>query len=150
MLKQADVAFLFAAPADLERLTALKLQVMNDQLARIGRLDPVRSAARFAAEFRPGVTRLILCDSRFAGCVTFRAEDEDYVLEHFYLTPECQGHGLGGRVLQRLLDEADAATRAVRLSVLIKSPANRFYPRYGFVETHREAFDIYYRRPGRS
>lgn len=131
---------------DLGRLTALKLQVMNPQLERIGRLDSARSAARFAREFRPGATQLILADGVFAGCVTLYATDEAWILEHFYLRPEYQGSGLGAEVLRRLLAEADAAGAAVRLSVLIESAANRFYPRHGFVETHREAFDIYYRR----
>ena len=141
------VAFQPAAPEDLERLTALKLSVMNDQLARIGRLDPARSAARFVREFRPGETRLIACDGAFAGCVTVRPDGGDWTIEHFYLRPDHQGHGLGEAVLRLILAEADAAGVGVRLSVLVESPANRFYPRHGFVETHREAFDIYYRRP---
>ena len=119
---------------------------MNPQLERIGRLDPERSAARFAREFRPGQTRLILADGAFAGCVTVYADGDAWVLEHFYLRPQQQGRGLGGEVLRRLLAEADAAGAAVRLSVLVESDANRFYPRYGFVETHRELFDIYYCR----
>ena len=119
---------------------------MNPQLERIGRLDPERSAARFAREFRPGVTRLIHADGAFVGCVTFYADGDAWVLEHFYLTPERQGRGLGAEVLRRLLAEADAAGAAVRLSVLVQSDANRFYPRFGFTETHREPFDIYYRR----
>jgi GNAT superfamily N-acetyltransferase len=123
---------------------------MNGALEQIGRLDPVRSAARFHREFQPGVTRLIHRDGAFAGCVTaYPADDGDWVIEHFYLVPEHQGRGLGDTVIRRLLDEADAAGAAVRLSVLVESDANRFYPRYGFVETHREAFDIYYRRPAR-
>ena len=120
---------------------------MNPQLERIGRFDAARSAARFAREFRPGQTRLILADGVFAGCVTVHAEPDAWVIEHFYLAPEFQGAGLGGAVLERLLAEVDEAQAAVRLSVLIESPANRFYPRFGFAETHREAFDIYYRRP---
>lgn len=119
---------------------------MNPQLDRIRRLDPTRSAARFAREFQPGATRLIHVDGAFAGCVTVYADGEAWVLEHFYLTPERQGRGLGAEVLRRLLAEADAARAAVRLSVLVESDANRFYPRHGFVETHREPFDIYYRR----
>ena len=144
-----EVSFEPSTSDDLERLTALKLQVMNGQLERIGRLDPDRSAARFAREFRPGVTRRILADGVFAGCVTFYPEPDAWVLEHFYLRPEHQGRGLGGDVLRRLLAESDAVGAAVRFSVLVGSDANRFYPRFGFVETHREAFDIYYRRePG--
>lgn len=141
-----EVSFEPSTTDDLERLTALKLQVMNPQLERIGRLDPVRSAARFAREFRPGLTRLIRKDGAFAGCVTVYPNEGAWVIEHFYLAPEHQGQGLGAEVMRRLLAEADAAGAAVRLSVLVESAANRFYPRYGFAEAHREAFDIYYRR----
>ena len=122
---------------------------MNDQLARIGRLDPARSAARFAREFRPGVTRLILAGGAAAGCVTLYPEADAWVMEHFYLYPEHQGRGLGAAVMASLMAEADAARADVRLSVLIESPANRFYPRFGFVETHREGVDIHYRRAAR-
>ena len=119
---------------------------MNPQLERIGRLDPARSAARFAREFRPGQTRLIDVDGAFAGCVTVYDAGDAWVIEHFYLTPERQGAGLGAEVMRRVLAEVDAARAAVRLSVLVESAANRFYPLFGFVETHREPFDIYYRR----
>lgn len=122
---------------------------MNPQLERIGRLDAARSAARFAREFRPGETRLIHVDGAFAGCITVYDADDARVIEHFYLTPGRQGAGLGGEVMRRVLAEADAAGVAVRLSVLVESAANRFYPRHGFVETRREAFDIYYRRAPR-
>lgn len=134
---------------DLERLTALKLQVMNPQLERIGRLDPARSAERFAREFRPGVTRRILADGAFAGCVTVYPDGDAWVIEHLYLAPERQDRGLGSEVLRHVLAEADAAGAVVRLSVLVESDANRLYPRHGFAETHREAFDIHYRREAR-
>ena len=123
---------------------------MHDALARIGRLDPARSAARFAREFQPGATRLIQTGGAFAGCVTvYPAADSEWLVEHFYLAPAFQGRGLGDAVMRLILAEADAAGAAIRLSVLIESAANRFYPRYGFAETHREAFDIYYRRAAR-
>jgi len=123
---------------------------MHDALVRVGRWDPARSAARFEREFQPGVTRLIHRDGAFAGCVTvYATADGDWIVEHFYLAPEHRGRGLGDAVMCLLLGEADAAGVAVRLSVLIESEANRFYPRYGFAETHREAFDIYYRRVAR-
>jgi len=121
---------------------------MNPQLARIGRLDEARSAARFAAEFRPdGATRLILVDGVFAGCVTLRAEPDAWVLEHFYLPPQGQGRGVGKAVMALLLAEADAAGADIVLSVLTEGDALGFYPRHGFVETRREAFDVYFRRP---
>lgn len=142
------VDFRPSAPEDLERLTALKLTAMHDALARIGRWDAARSAARFAQEFQPGLTRLIHQGETFAGCIAvYPAGDGDWIVEHFYLEPACQGQGLGDSVMRLILAEADAAGVALRLSVLLESEANRFYAHYGFAETHREAFDIYYRRP---
>ena len=48
-----------------------------------------------------------------------------------------------------LLAQADAAGHEVRLTVLRDSDANRFYARFGFVETGREGVDIFYRRAAR-
>jgi len=52
-------------------------------------------------------------------------------------------------VLRRLLAEADAAGRPVRLGVLKGSPAARLYERHGFLWTYAEPYDDFYlRRPG--
>ena len=84
-----------------------------------------------------------------AGCVALKPDGDGVVLEHFYLGDGFQGRGIGAAVLRRLLAEADAAGRAVRLGVLKGSPAARLYERHGFVWTHAEPFDDYYRRgPG--
>lgn len=120
---------------------------MRESLERVGRFDPVRARQRLVDSFRPEHTRLILVGDERAGCVALGpGAGDDLWLEHFYLAPAFQGQGFGGAVLNRLLAEADATDATVRLSVLIESPANRFYLRFGFVETHREAFDIYYCR----
>lgn len=75
-----------------------------------------------------------------------KPEGGDLLLEHFYLYPAFQGRGLGAAVLQHLLVEADEAGQPIRLSVLQKSDAGRFYRRFGFVETSQDDFDIYLTR----
>jgi len=140
-------AFAPAGPDDLEALIALRIAAMRPNLERVGRFEPQRARQRFIDGFRPDHTRRIEVDGKLAGCVAMGpAADGDLWLEHFYLFPEHQGCGLGAAVMARLMAEADAAGADVRLSVLTESPANRFYPRFGFVETHREPFDVYYRR----
>ena len=142
-------AFRFApaGPDDLEALVAIRIAAMRESLERVGRFDPVRARQRLVDSFRQEQTRLILVQGELAGCVALGpGPDGDLWLEHFYLAPEFQGHGLGGAVLARLLAESDEANAAIRLSVLIESAANTFYPRFGFVETHREEVDIFYRR----
>ena len=124
---------------------------MQESLERVGRFDLGRARQRLVDSFRPEHTRLILVDDELAGCVALGPGPEDNLwLEHFYLGSRFQGQGLGGAVLEHLLAETDAVGATVSLSVLIESPANRFYVRFGFVETRREAFDIYYRRPADS
>lgn len=135
-----------ACEADFERLFALRLVAMRESLERLGRFDPERARLRFREGFDPAHTRLIHHDGALAGCVTLRpGEDGALWVEHFYLYPEAQGRGLGAAVMRRLL--AETPGRTFRLGVLRESDANRFYPRFGFVETHREAWDIYYERP---
>ena len=142
-------AFRFAPTGsdDLEALVAIRIAAMRESLERVGRFDPVRARQRLVDSFRPEHTRLILVQGELAGCVALGPRpDGDLWLEHFYLAPEFQRHGLGGTVLARLLAETDVTGGAIRLSVLIESPANHFYQRFGFVEIHREAVDIHYLR----
>ena len=146
----STAAFSFgpAQASDFERLFDIRLLAMRDSLERIGRFDPDRARKRFNDSFRPGHTRLIFdTGSQLLGCVAFGPHDGALLLEHFYLVPKAQSQGIGGAVLRRLLDEADTSGLAVRLDVLRDSDARRFYARYGFVETHRDAFDIYMERP---
>lgn len=120
---------------------------MRPSLERIGRFDPERARARFPDTFRPKHTRLILdLAERLTGCVAFGPYDGSLLLEHFYLVPEAQGRGVGSAVLRCLMSEADASAKAIRLDVLRGSDAKRFYERHGFVETHRDEFDIYLER----
>jgi GNAT superfamily N-acetyltransferase len=142
-------AFRFAQARadDLERLAALRVRAMRDSLERIGRFDPERARRRMVDHYDPDHTRLILDGAAEVGCVAFAPRPpKGFWLEHFYIDPSHQGRGLGAAVLAALLAEADAAGEAVELSVLRESPALRLYIRAGFVETARDATDVYLRR----
>lgn len=141
-----EIRFAPSAEADFERLLALRLRVMREHLERIGRFDPERARQRFRAGFRPDSTRLIQVDGAFAGCVTLGLAADHFELEHFYLEPACQGRGAGAAILARLLAEADAAGLPVRLGVLKRSPATRFYERHGFRLTGEDEWDVFYER----
>jgi GNAT superfamily N-acetyltransferase len=136
-----------AREADFERLFEIRLHAMRPSLERIGRFDPERARARFRASFRPEHTRLILDPAgQLIGCVAFGPQDGALLLEHFYLVPQAQGRGVGGAILRQLLGEANESAKPIRLDVLRGSDARRFYERHGFVETHRDEFDLYLER----
>lgn len=140
--------FVPAAPEDLERFAALRVRAMRETLERVGRFDPERARRRLIDQYRPEHTRLIQVDGLLAGCVAFAPQAPGVrLLEHFYLEPERHGRGLGSAVLAALLAEADAAGEAVEITVVRDSDANRFYARFGFVETGRDDVDIFHRRP---
>jgi GNAT superfamily N-acetyltransferase len=136
-----------AAPADLERLIALRVAGMRPALERIGRFDPERAHRRLVEQYRPEHTRLIWAGDALAGCVAYAPDGPGRrVLEHFYLDPALSGRGLGSAVMGALMAEADAAGETVVLTVVRQSDANRLYPRFGFAETGRDAVDIFYER----
>ncbi len=135
-----------AHQSDFDRLFALRILTMRESLERIGRFDQQRALERFQNSFRPQHTRLITMKDQLAGCVALGPHEDDWLLEHFYIAPQFQGHGLGSLVLSSLMIQADQAQKTITLSVLQQSDAARFYERHGFHKTGEDEWDIYYAR----
>ncbi len=135
-----------ARSEDFSKLLELRLLTMRESLERIGRFDPQRAFERFQNSFRSQHTRLIIADHQFAGCVALGPDEDDWLLEHFYIAPQFQRCGLGSQVLSQLITEAEQARKIIKLSVLQKSDAARFYEKHGFHKTGEDEWDIYYTR----
>jgi GNAT superfamily N-acetyltransferase len=67
------------------------------------------------------------------GLIGVDHRSDHWFLDKLYLLPAYQNQGFGGRLLQRLIDDAKSAQVALRLTVLEVNPARRFYERHGFV-----------------
>ncbi|MER0241106.1 GNAT family N-acetyltransferase [Streptomyces sp. HSW2009] len=133
-----------AVPADVEVIAELRATVMRPALERLGRYDEHRVRQRLRDGFSPQHTSVIVVDGAFAGCVTLRPADDDRQwLEHFYLTPHHQGHGLGSAVLRALLEHTDAQGVPVALNVLQGSAARRLYERHGFTVETEDPIDVF-------
>jgi GNAT superfamily N-acetyltransferase len=137
-----------AEPADVEAIAELRATVMRPDLERLGRFDEHRVRQRLRDSFSPQHTSVIVSDGAFAGCVAMRPAEDGRWLEHFYLAPNLQGHGLGSAVLRTLLDRTDADGALVRLNVLQGSAARRLYERNGFTVEAQDPIDVFMvRRP---
>jgi GNAT superfamily N-acetyltransferase len=134
------------AESDFERLLALRLLVMRPHLERVGRFSVERATARFRGNFVAEHMRLVSVGSELAGCVALLPDEIGWELSNFYLYPAHQGRGLGSAIVTALTAEADAKTMVLHLQVLRQSPAVRLYERHGFVHTHDDDTDHYYRR----
>ncbi|SDL02503.1 L-amino acid N-acyltransferase YncA [Nonomuraea maritima] len=131
-----------ASAADVERVAELRAVVLRPDLERLGRYDEQRVRRRLRDGFAPEHSWLITVGGYFAGSVALRPDGDTYWLEHFYLTPETQGAGIGSAVLRHLLDRCDHEHTPVRLNVLQGSPARRLYERHGFTPETQDEVDV--------
>ncbi|MFE3036302.1 GNAT family N-acetyltransferase [Streptomyces canus] len=139
-----------ATPADVEVIAELRAVVMRPDLERLGRFDEHRVRQRFRDAFVERDLSVIVAEGRFAGCVALRPAEDGHWLEHFFVAPELQGHGLGSAVLRGLLARTDADGELVRLNVLQGSGARRLYERHGFSVESEDAVDVFMvREPSR-
>ncbi|MEU6351790.1 GNAT family N-acetyltransferase [Streptomyces sp. NPDC047072] len=135
--------------ADVEPIVELRAVVMRPDLERLGRFDEHRVRQRFRDAFVAAHTSVVVADGRFAGCVALRPEADGHWLEHFFITPELHGRGLGTAVLRTLLTRTDATAEPVRLNVLQGSAARWLYERHGFVVEAEDLVDVFMvRAPG--
>lgn len=66
------------------------------------------------------------------------------------LLPEWTGQGIGGELLDGVLEEADAARVPVTLHAAINSPARSLYQRKGFIDVRLDGADWFMERPARA
>lgn len=142
-----DWSFGTPEEADFEPLLAIRIDVMREHLERVFRYEPSRARRIFRGHFdQPGL-RLILLSGERVGCVGFRHTADEIKIDSFYLDRRLHNAGLGARILQVLLTEADDAGLPVRLEVLTGSKADRFYLRHGFAKLKEDEIEGHYERP---
>jgi len=132
---------------DAEALVALRIAAMRESLERIGRFDPLRARERFLSSFDPARTRHIVANGRRVGFVVTTPRAAWLSLDHLYIEPASQGHGLGAAVLADVFEEAERLGLPVRVGALKQSDSNGFYQRHGFQLVEEGEFDCYYARP---
>ncbi|MBP6007632.1 MAG: GNAT family N-acetyltransferase [Rhodoferax sp.] len=130
-----------ATANDFESLVAIRIEAMQESLARIGRFDPVRARERFRLGFAPEHTRHIVAKGQRVGFVVTKPTSDAVHLDHLYIHPAWQGQGIGASVLQLIFSEADALGLPIRLGALRESASNRFYLRHGFELVEQAEFD---------
>ena len=133
--------------SDFEAMLALRIDAMRPSLERVGRFDAARSRERLSAGFVvPYMHHIVLDGDQRIGFVTLKPEDSDALrLDHLYLRSGFQGLGIGEWVLEWAKSQARAQRLDIKLTALVKSDANRFYLRHGFVLEGEEGVDLHYR-----
>ncbi len=148
--QQPTVRLTPAGEPDLDALVALRIEAMRESLERIGRFDAGRARERFRSGFSPAHTWHIVSGMETVGFVATKPLEEHLLLDHLYVRPAHQGHGIGAKVLQFVFAQAASLCLPVKVGALRESESNRFYLRHGFQLVEQGEFDNYYLRPAQS
>ena len=132
---------------DFEAMLALRTVALRPSLERLGRFDHARSRERFGAGFVPQhMHHIVREDEGRIGFVTLKPKDDQVLLlDHLYLLLRDgqRGRGVGAWVMRWA--KLRARGRAIDVTALRHSDANRFYLRHGFVQVGEETWDLHYR-----
>ncbi|BBY66457.1 GNAT family N-acetyltransferase [Mycolicibacterium helvum] len=131
-----------ATAADTAAIVALVEGAYEKYTARIGR-RPAPMDADYAALIEDANVWVLTCDDRLVGSLVTYTQGSHLLLDSVAVAPDTQGRGYGALLLHRAEDDAhDAGVIEVRLYTNAAMTENlTFYPRHGYVETHRARQD---------
>lgn len=113
---------------------------------RIGR-EPAPMTSDYEQIASSGMAILVWRESRVDGMLVFSLDAEDLLVENIAVSPQAQGAGLGSALLaeaERIAGKKDKQwVRLYTNEAMVENLA--FYPRRGYLETHRSTVDGYSR-----
>lgn len=104
-------------------------------------------SVHYAANFADASFDVVLVDGDRAGRMIVARREGELKLVDIALLPEHRGRGIGTRLLQPLLDEADASGVKVTIYVECASRALGLYARLGFVAVQDTGVYLRMERP---
>lgn len=123
-----------ATPADSDFLWWLHGQTLRSYVAQTWGWDEAWQWQYFQEHFSPERLEIIEVDGAPAGCLSVERHEDHIFLSLIEIAPQYQGQGLGTKLIEELLVDADRRAVPVRLRVLrANGPARRLYQRLGFV-----------------
>lgn len=139
-------------PADFDRWDDV-LALITDAFAGMdGVIDPPSSAHLLTADTlrdkaRREIGFVALNGDRIVGCVFALERTAEYYVGKLAVAPDCQGQGIGRRLMQAVEDLARSRGKAaVELQTRIELTGNHAaFARFGFHETERTAHEGYIR-----
>jgi len=123
-----------AGESDSLFLYELKKIVLKDYVEKIWGWDEAVQLQYHADNYHPEQTSIILVNGTAAGTVEVQEDTEQFYICSLYLLPAWQGHGIGTRLVQQYLQQAQRQRKRLSLEVLPSNTrARQLYERLGFL-----------------
>ncbi len=127
-----------ATAADVPALRRLAVAAYQRYVPRIGR-QPAPMTADYLAAVERGEVWVAVLDGQLAGLIVLIAKPGYLLLENVAVAPSAQGQGIGGMLLA-LAEQQAARLGAGQIRLYTNAAMTEnlaYYPRRGYVETHR-------------
>lgn len=128
-----DFSLRRARAGDFDALFVIHRAAMGDYIAATWGWDEAWQLEYFRRSFRPAARSVIEFEGRAIGFVDVIERGECIYLENLEIVPQYQSHGIGTRIIQKLIERARLKLLPVKLQVLKVNPrARALYDRLGF------------------
>ncbi len=136
-----------ATAEDAEGATGVARAAFTGYVERLGGVEPWPMSLDYAVLIEAGHTWVAEQDGQVVGVLVLEPHEDHLLLEILAVTPARQGSGLGTRLLDLAESQArDLGLPEVRLFTNMLMTENLvFYPRHGYVETHRDQVGPFHR-----
>jgi ribosomal protein S18 acetylase RimI-like enzyme len=135
-----------ARPADLVFCRRVEHETMRWIVEKLFGWDEGQQVEKFARKWNVDEVRIITVATEDAGWLQTAPVEDAVFLKEIYLGRPFQRQGIGTRVMQIVVEEAQLQSKAVTLGVVKINPARRLYERLGFRTTGEDEYKFYMRR----
>ncbi|TIN31422.1 MAG: GNAT family N-acetyltransferase [Mesorhizobium sp.] len=151
-MERTDAILITQIPADFDRWNDVLTLIMRAFASMDGVIDPPSSAHLLTADSLRDKARretgfVAFKGDRIVGCVFALEKVTEFYVGKLAIAPDCQGQGIGRRLMQAIEDLARSRGKAaIELQTRIELTANHAaFARLGFHETERTAHEGYAR-----
>ena len=127
-----SIDFRQATEEDFDFLFAMHIATMKDYVDQIWGWDDAFQESLFRERYIPNQIQVIKFDGKDIGMISLEERTDDVFLRAIEILPTHQGQGIGSRIIQEIIDDAESKQKPVSLSVLKGNPAKSLYERLGF------------------
>lgn len=94
--------------------------------------DIQRKKTKHEIEKRKDDMKVIMLNNKDVGITTFYEEDGDYTVGLIMVHPDCQGLGIGTKIINEYISIAQKEKKRIKIKTYKLNPAKGLYERLGF------------------